>query len=230
LLHFFTLFKREKVVQSPLVALLVKGAQNLAPANEKVPFIWDPEVPLKMVANRPYPEDLWRAGKEALLLLLLATGIRVSDASRLSRKMVKTGEVWAVPFLEKRKTGPSPPQVIRAYSSARLCPVRALQRFLQLANPFRKPNQPFLFISMLGTRASVDTLRNWVKEILAEAGIQAPAGSCRSAATSAAVARNVDIDLVMKAAGWARESTFRKYYQRVVHPGLRCESLLPPAD
>jgi integrase len=230
LLHFFTLFKRESLLTSPLVTLLVKGAQNLAPVNEKVPFIWDPEVPLQMIATRPFPTDLRQAGKEALLLLLLATGIRVSDASKLSRKMVKTGAVWAIPYLEKRKTGPSPPQTVLAYPTARLCPVRALQRFLQIANPFRKPNQRFLFISMLGIRASVDTLRHWARELLAEAGIQAPAGSCRSAASSAAVARNLDIDLVMKAAGWARESTFRKYYQRAVHSGLYCESLLPPAD
>ncbi len=102
-------------------------------------------------------------------------------------------------------------------------PVRALQRFLQIANPFCKPNQRFLFILMLGIRASVDTLRNWVKETLLEAGIQAPAGSCRSAVSSAAVARNMEIDLVMKAAGWARESTFPKYYQRAVNPGLLCD-------
>jgi integrase len=230
LLHFFTLYGRHEFSTSPLINLLVRGAQNLAPVKEKVPFIWDPEIPLNMLAARPYPDNLREAGREAALLLLLATGIRVSDASRLSRKMVKTGAVWAIPYLEKRKTGPSPPQTVLPYPTARLCPVRALQRFLSLANPFRKPNERFLFISMLGKRASVDTLRNWVRELLKEAGIQAPAGSCRSAATSAAISRNVDIDLVMKAAGWAKESTFRRYYQRAIHPGLFCESLLPPAE
>jgi hypothetical protein len=39
LLHFFTLHRREDVIASPLVALLVKGAQNLAPVKDKVPFI-----------------------------------------------------------------------------------------------------------------------------------------------------------------------------------------------
>jgi hypothetical protein len=41
-------------------------------------------------------------------------------------------------------------------------------------------------------------------------------GSCRSASASAAVARDVNIDTVMKSAGWARESTFRRFYQRQV--------------
>jgi hypothetical protein len=53
-------------------------------------------------------------------------------------------------------------------------------------------------------------------ELLNGCGIEASAGSCRSASSSAAVARDVNIDIVLKAAGWAKESTFRRYYQRQV--------------
>jgi hypothetical protein len=144
--------------------------------------------------------------------------------------MVKSGLSWVIPYLEDRKTGPSPPQLVKAYSVSRLCPARAIQRFLVLARKVRAENEPYLFISSLGTRASVDTLRTWVVELLDEAGIKAPAGSCRSASTSAAVLRNVDIDSVMKSAGWKRESTFRRYYQRALLPVLDCESLLPPVE
>jgi integrase len=230
LLHFFCLFQKEAIINSPIVALMVKGAQNLAPVKDKTPFIWDPEIPLAFIAARPYPTLFRPAGKEALLLLLLATGIRVSDANRLSRKMTKSGEVWIIPYLEKRKTGPSPPQLVRAYSDARLCPARALQRYLALATKIRKPDEKFLFISSRGTRADVDTLRTWVTELLDAAGIKAPAGSCRSASTSAAVSRNMDVDQVLKAAGWACESTFRRYYQRAVHPLVNCATLLPERE
>jgi integrase len=178
----------------------------LAPVKDKVPFIWDPEVPLAYISSKPFPTLFRTAGKEALLLLLLATGICVSDAHRLTRKMTKSGEVWIIPFLEARKTGPSPPQLLRSYSDARLCPARALQRYLALAYPIRRPNEKFLFISSKGTRADVDMLRGWVTELLKAAGITAPAGSCRSASTSAAVERKMDIDQVLKSAGWARES------------------------
>jgi site-specific recombinase XerD len=227
LLHFFCLFQREDVLKAPIVSLMVKGAQNLAPVKDKIPFIWDPEIPLNFIASRPFPTLFRPAGKEALLLLLLATGIRVSDANRLSKKMTKSGDVWLIPFLEARKTGPSPPQCLRAYSQARLCPARAIQRYLSIAQGIRKPEERFLFISSTGYRADVDTLRTWVTELLNAAGIQAPAGSCRSAATSAAVLRNMNIDHVLKAAGWARESTFRRYYQRGIHPLVDCETLLP---
>jgi site-specific recombinase XerD len=230
LAHFFTLFKRDHIIRSPIISLHVLGAQRLAPVNERVPFIWDPEIPLNFIANRPFPHLFRPAGKEALLLLLLSTGIRVSDAHRLSKKMVKTGAVWSIPYLEARKTGESPPQSLHAYHNARLCPVRALQRYLVLANPIRKPRQPFMFISSRGVRADVDTLRQWVTEILAAAGISAPAGSCRSASTSAAANRNMDIDHILKAAGWARESTFRRFYHRAIHPSVDGETLLPPVE
>jgi site-specific recombinase XerD len=228
--HYFTLFQQEKIIKSPLIALHVLGAQRLAPLADKVPFVWDPEIPLKFIAGKPYPHLFRQAGKEALLLLLLATGIRVSDAHRLSKKMVKTGQVWAIPFLEARKTGPAPPQLVHAYELARLCPVRALQRYLVLANPLRKPNQPFMFISSRGTRADIDTLRHWVIELLEASGIEATAGSCRSASTSAAVLRNMDVDQVLKSAGWAQESTFRRFYQRAIHPRLDSVSLLPKVE
>jgi integrase len=207
---------------------MVKGAQNLSPIKEKSPFIWDiPQIPLSFLASKPYPTLFRAAGKEALLLLLLATGIRVSDAHRLSKKKTTSGKVWIIPYLEARKTGPSPLQLLRAYPEARLCPARALQRYLTLANTIRKPEERLLFISSKGTRADVDTLRCWVTELLQAAGVNAPAGSCRSASTSAAVQQNVDIDHVLKSAGWARKNTFHQYYQRSIHPLLNCETLLP---
>jgi site-specific recombinase XerD len=230
LLHYFVLYERTEIIKSPVVLLHVRGAQRLAPKSERVPFIWDPEVPLTWISQQPLPATFRRAGQEALLLLLLATGIRVSDAGRLSRRMSKSGLSWVIPYLENRKTGPSAPQLVKAYSISRLCPARAIQRYLVKARAVRAENEPFLFISSLGTRASVDTLRTWVVELLEETGIKATAGSCRSASTSAAVLRNLDIDIVMKSAGWAKESTFRRYYQRALLPVLDCESLLPQVE
>jgi site-specific recombinase XerD len=230
LLHFFTLFQKSEIISSPVIALFVQGAQRLAPSTEKLPFIWDPEVPLQYLAKLPFPTTVRAAGQEALLLLLLATGIRVSDAHRLSRKMTKAGEVWMIPFLERRKTGPSPPQLVKPFSSPRLCPARALQRYLAIANPIRADGERFLFISSRGQRACVDTLRHWVVDLLEAAGIQAPAGSCRSASTSSAITRNVDVDQILKSAGWASESTFRRYYHRALKPVNDCASLLPPME
>jgi integrase len=217
-------------MNSPVVTMFYKGSQRTAPPAKRQTVVWDPEIPLQFILKQPRPEDFRTAGKEALLLLLLATGIRVSDAARLSKKISCTGDVYAIPFLEERKTGFSEPQLLRPYSVERLCPVAALKHFLELGRARRHWNEKFLFISSTGTRASVDTLRKWVMSLLEKTGVKATAGSCRSAATSAAILRDVPIDAIMKAAGWKRENTFRKYYHRLVHRDVDCESLLPPVE
>jgi integrase len=185
---------------------------------------------LKFISRQPHPENFRDAGKEALLLLLLATGIRVSDAARLSKRFTCHGDVFAFPYLEYRKTGVSEPQLVKKYSVERLCLVRAIQHFLEIGRFRRHWNDSFLFISSTGRRASVDTLRKWVMSLLEKAGVTATAGSCRSAATSAAVLRDLPIEAVMKAAGWKRENTFRRYYHRLVHKSIDCESLLPQVN
>jgi hypothetical protein len=97
----------------------------------------------------------------------------------------------------------------------RICPVRAMVSFLSYAEKVRK-DEEFLFVSSLGRRASKDTMRRWIDDILSRCGIAASAGSCRSAATSSALARKWPIDDILKSAGWSAESTFRKYYDREV--------------
>jgi site-specific recombinase XerD len=218
LLFHFRLRGREKfLTDNPIIQMFVEGAQKLAPPPTVKQVIWDPEIPLTFLSKRPRPQELRAAGKEALLLLLLATGIRVDCASKLSCNITRSSEFCQIPYLKRRKTGVSPPQVIRCFSeNERLCPVRAIEHFLSVGATARKPSEIFLFISSLGTRAHIDTLRHWVQELLSESGIVTSAGSCRSAAASAAVAREVEIDIVLRSAGWARESTFRRFYDRQV--------------
>ncbi len=219
LLFQFRLRGRESfLTQNPIIQMFVEGAQKLAPPPKKINVIWDPEIPLSFIERRSRPNDFRQAGQEALLLLLLATGIRVDCASKLSKTLVKRSEVCSIEYLLRRKTGnSSTPQIIRCFSEKpRLCPVLAIEHFLSLGEKVRKPSELFLFISSKGKRAHIDTLRHWVQDLLKEAGIETSAGSCRSASASAAVSREVDIDIVLKSAGWAPESTFRQYYDRQI--------------
>ncbi len=218
LLFHFRLYGRERfLTENPIIQMFVEGAQRLAPPPAKKNVIWDPEIPLSFISVRPRPKQLREAGKEALLLLLLATGIRVDCASKLSLSFSRQPNFCQIPYLLPRKTGHSEPQVIRCLlENPRLCPVLAIEHFLSLVTSVRKPGEKFLFVSSTGKRAHIDTLRHWVIDLLHESGIDATAGSCRSASSSAAIIREVDIDTVMKSAGWKRESTFRRYYQRQV--------------
>jgi site-specific recombinase XerD len=217
LFHFRLEGRHEFLTNNPIVQMFIKGAQRLAPPPLKKQVVWDPEIPLSFIGARSRPSKFREAGQEALVLLLLSTGIRVDCASKMSKSVQVNSTFCEIPYLLRRKTGVSDPQVIRVYTeNPRLCPVKAIEHFISLSDSIRKSNEVFLFISSSGRRAHIDTLRHWVIDLLSDAGVQATAGSCRSASASAAVARDANIDMVMKSAGWARESTFRRFYQRQV--------------
>ena len=226
--HYFRLHRQEQVLSSYLVRLFVQGAQKLAPPPQKKTVIWDPEIPMRFIAGKPRPKDFLNAGREALLLLLLATGIRVDCASKLSSQVPTGGEYCRIPFLLPRKTGNSEPQVLKPFpENERLCPVKAIRHYLSLAKRIRATGEKFLFVSSRGKKAHIDTLRHWVVDLLEESGVKASAGSCRSAATSSAFLRSIPIDVILRSAGWARENTFRRYYQRQVLSEIICENLMP---
>jgi site-specific recombinase XerD len=215
------------VVQSKQLDDFLKGAQNLAPIPERSMYIWDAERLISCISHRPLPDELLDLAREALILLLLATGIRVDDAYKLGLQMTAEPAVLHLRFLEKRKLDSSGRKsmnldLARLHSSkpdptvARLCPVEALHRYLRRATEVRIQDDPFLFISKKGIRAEKATLRRWVLDVFGWANIKAPPGSVRSATTSQAVWRGISIDQVLKSAGWTKECTFSTYYRRPI--------------
>ena len=52
------------------------------------------------------------------------------------------------------------------------------------------------------------TLANWIKSVIVMSGQTGTGGSSRSAASSRAIGRGADLQTVMAAGDWARESTF----------------------
>ena len=78
----------------------------------------------------------------------------------------------------------------------------------QLWLSYQKPHNP----------ASKDTVKRWIKEFLKQSGIDISsygAHSTRAASSSAARSSpNISLQTIMNAAGWASESTFRKFYDK----------------
>jgi site-specific recombinase XerD len=217
LAHYLQLFRREKVMHLPIVVKFVKGAENLAPPTVKKDTVWDAEIPLRCLVEKEIPDDAPSASREALLLLLLATGMRVSDVFSLSHRVKEEDGILKIPFRRKTKTGWCAPKLVKRFSSCeRICPVRAVLLYLDLTREFRVANEEALFVSKLGKAASMDTLRIWVRKTLQECGISASAGSCRSAATSSAFDRSVPIDEILDSANWASKNTFFTFYKREV--------------
>ena len=59
-----------------------------------------------------------------------------------------------------------------------------------------------------------DTIARWVKNTLAQAGVNTKifsSHSCRSSASSKAGNMGMDLDTILKMGSWSRQSTFRKF-------------------
>jgi site-specific recombinase XerD len=219
---FLKIYKRLDLVDSPLIDMFSKGAQNLAPIPQEKTTIWNPETVLSWLGTQPIPSSFLQCAREAVVLLLLATGWRVDDVWKLGLK-VQFSDISATFFFAQRrkckiKGRVTTSQGVQKFLSCeRVCPVQAVQRFLEHAASIRK-NHEFLFISSTGKRVSKDTLRKWIERVLFDSGILASAGSCRSASTSAACEKRRSIDDIMNSAGWSSEATFRRFYHGKVMP------------
>ncbi len=222
---FLKIYHREDLVVHPLITLFGKGAQNLAPLPREKTQIWNPQVVLDWLKTRPIPSAFLDCAKEACLLLLLATGWRVDDVWKLDCRVEWFEDSARFFFCVRRKcpvkgSFTTSQMVGRFSSEPGVCPIDAVFRFMQVARKIRKVPCSVLFVSSTGNPASKDTLRRWVVDLLAKANVFDSAGSCRSASTSAALARNRSIDDILNLAGWSSVNTFRRFYQREVLPSV----------
>lgn len=80
-----------------------------------------------------------------------------------------------------------------------------------------------MFITVRGEAkpASRTILGGWIKSVLREAGIEATAGSVRSAVASLNWLENFSIDNILSTGNWKQEHAFRKYYQKEVDPSAQ---------
>ena len=104
------------------------------------------------------------------------------------------------------------------YLVPELCIYVTLQHYLVVTSTLRTSSK--LLISYIKPYNAVtsSTIGRWIKLLLQQVGINTQtfsAHSTRSASVSKAVG-SVSADVILKTAGWARESTFRKYYKKPV--------------
>jgi site-specific recombinase XerD len=229
---YFLLFERSDLESSRLLNFFSAGAQRLAPLPLRKEFVWDAGIPLKMIRDRSHPTEFLIAAKEAVFLLIMACGLRVDDLFKMGKDFSWENDVFVIPYLAKRKCRVKKVwtrvQRLTAYTgSQRICPVNALLLYSTFAVRVQNPKEPALFVSSRGTRATKATLGRWIRDILLEAGIRAPAGTCRSAATSAAYMRKIPVDTILSSAGWSSHLMFFKHYQREVNPAFVGTNLLP---
>lgn len=213
-----------QVGQHPLVVKLLKGCFNLRPPKPKYTHTWDPDIVFDLMRREKDNEELdldFLSGKLATLLAL-ATLLRVSELASIDRNSIKfTPHDVSFQLSKLRKTqsqGPLLSITLPTCAEKRICPVNCLGIYVYKTDVLR-PNSNKLFLTLIAPYRPVtgSTIGRWVKPFLAKAGVDTTvfsAHSTRGAAASKAVANGVPTDAVMRAAHWAKESTFAKYYHR----------------
>ena len=104
----------------------------------------------------------------------------------------------------------------------RLCLYTVLKEYLIRTKRLRGThNNGKLLISYIIPYKNVtrDTISKWIKTVMLRSDINTTAHSVRAAATTKASVAAVPIKTILEKAGWAKESTFRKFYHKPIVTG-----------
>ncbi|CAH3170015.1 unnamed protein product, partial [Porites lobata] len=120
------------------------------------------------------------------------------------------------------KVGRNLPELILPAFPAdgRVCVYSVLSEYIKCTAPLRG-GETRLFISFVKPYQAVsrDTISRWIKNVMIKAGIDVEVfkpHSTRAASTSKANACQVPIDVILKAASWKGDCTFRKFYNKPI--------------
>ncbi len=232
---FLRISSKAALDKDPRWSTFMKGMKRVCEPPLTRFHVWNPRRVLDRIASCPKPSNLTEAGEEAAVLLMLATGSCLDDIFKLSARFEKTGFGVRLSLVSPRKTDlrkrfVSHLDVAFFPENRRMCPARAVLRFLRLAHPLRRTDMDHFFISTTRRPAAKQTVKRWIRTQLERAGISASAGSLRSASSSAAYLAGVSVDTIMKSAGWKCEETWRRHYLcPIFKPSMLCSTYAPRA-
>lgn len=225
-LSTFISVENRPVGEHPLVCRFLKGIFNLCPPIPMNNVIWDTSKVLGVLKTwSPVRKlSLKLLSFKVVMLLGLLTGQRgqtlhLMDIRNIdldnNRVKIKFGDL-----LKTSRPGFHQNQlVIKAFApDRRLCVCLALQEYITRTEKLRG-NKTRLFISYNRPHLPIarDSISRWIKIVMKQAGINTNvfnAHSVRSAATSAAKASSVPLKTILSTAGWSRQETFARYYNK----------------
>lgn len=212
--------------EHPLVSRMLKGIGNLKPSIPKYESMWDPRQLLSYLQEWGPTEslDVEKLNKRTTCLFLLATGQRLQALGQMKRGDI-TWDTNSCTLRYSSKLKSNDPArnplvlTFREYEVNELCVFGHLKEYVGRPELLGAGPAVFATIRSPHVAASQETLSRYVRNTMAEAGIdmrQFTPYTCRHAATSAAVRRQVPIATILTAAGWTGEGTFRRFYDRPV--------------
>lgn len=219
-----------RVGNHPLINRYMKGVFASRPSKPRHTYIWDVDkvlLYLKKLSPVKYL-SLKDLTLKLVMLMALTQAARVQTLHLLNFKYYKKLKFEFVLQLSGQLKQSRPGHNVycvsfRAYPpDRRLCIYTVLKEYLSRTSMLRHDgNSGQFFISYVKPHATVtrDTISRWIKTVMCRAGISIKdfgSHSVRSAVTSKACTSAVPIADILAKAGWSRESTFRKFYNKPV--------------
>jgi len=226
-LSSFISIDNKPVGEHPLVVRYFKGVFNLRPTIPKTTTTWNPDTVLTFLKTLSPNRKLTfkKLTFKCVTLLWLLSGqrgqsIQLIDVRNISsdknKLVISFGDLLKTTrpgFQQKAIT-------LKAYApDRRICIVRCMDEYLKRRNLLVQDKHTQLFVSFTQPHEPVttSTISRWVKIIMKSAGLDIEKftpHSIRAASTSAAKRNNVPLNSILTTAGWSRESTFRRYYDK----------------
>lgn len=211
----------------PLIVRLLKGMYNSRPSLPKTNVTWEPEILLLYLKTlSPVRRlSLKKLTYKTTTLLWLLSAQRGQTIQMIDiRNITLTKHVVKIRFgdiLKTSRPGFQQSEIsLKAFApDRRICIVTVLQEYIRRTKDLRGEESFQLLISYQRPFEPVsrDTVSRWVKIVMSEAGIDTrifTPHSVRSASVSAAHRAKVPLETILATAGWKKDDTFRKYYNK----------------
>ena len=215
------------VGKQPTVKRFLKGVFECRPPIPKYVDIWDVNIVLDYLKLLfPLIELSLRTLTHKLVMLMkLVTAQRGQTLSLLDTKnlVLDENKCSFVPnHVLKNSTPRNKIHMIEIcrFSDDRICPLFTLKEYLARTVHLRTScTELFISFNEPHHKVTTDTINRWIKFTMAEAGIDTAvfkSHSTRAAAVSTAADHGVDIDTIMKVAGWTNAETFATFYKKPI--------------
>lgn len=226
----------DKISNNPLIKHTLRGISNTNPQTTRAK-IWDINKLLTWIRhNPPDPNNLFQISRHLAILLLLSSGRRVHDLTllRVDGDFLVQSENEVVFWPQY---GSKTDKLQYLQSGWKLVKndqeiwdiVYWVKKYIQISESRRHANSqeiPYLFVKTRGKAgpASRSVIAGWVRTALLSAGIEAGAGSTRSAVASYRFDNCLPLDEVLKRGNWQGPNNFFKHYYREIDRSATCEA------
>lgn len=223
-----SLFLGNNLGSDDCIKRLMKGIFRIRPSLPKYSSTWDPQLVLGHISDwAPNSQlSLEKLTKKLVILLALCTAHRVQTFSliRTDNIKIKTNgvEIIISDMIKTSGIGRDQPVLFLPFfrENVSICPATTTVDYLTMTRDLRPSSTDHLLITVKRPHrgATAQSISRWIKQTLCASGIDVAvfgAHSVRHAATSAARASGLSIDVIRKTAGWTASSqTFAKFYNR----------------